>query len=123
MKKEHIDFFVGKEISKVFIQEDELHIQFDKKTLVISDDGQSCCEHRYMTTDDNLTEFFGAIFKGIEEKPTYSISDDEFEDHDLMFIEIKTSKGDFILKSHNDHNGYYGGFDIITTIINEDDIV
>lgn len=123
MKKEHIDFFVGKEISKVFIQNDELHIRFDKKTLVISDYAQSCCENRYMTTDDNLTEFFGAIFKGIEEKPTSSISENEYEDHDLMFIEIKTSKGDFILKSHNEHNGYYAGFDIITTIINEDDII
>ena len=32
--------------------------------------------------------------------------------HEVQFLEVKTSKGSFTMSSHNEHNGYYGGFSI-----------
>lgn len=116
MNQEHVDFFVGKTIKEIYLADDCLNIVFQAGIrLLIKDREQGCCEARYMTTDDNLSEFSGAVFEGIAEKETSSEGDD-YDIHEIMFIEIKTSKGEFTLKSHNEHNGYYGGFDIITYV-------
>jgi hypothetical protein len=35
---------------------------------------------------------------------------DENNFHEVQFFEIQTDRGVFTLSSHNEHNGYYGGF-------------
>lgn len=77
--------------------------------LTLRDDGQSCCESRYMTCDDDLPYFIGAKFLSIDEKDGGEF-EHEYDTHEIRFIEIKTDKGSFQLVNHNEHNGYYGGF-------------
>lgn len=102
---------IGKVISAVELtQQDELHLKFEDGTgLKLWDDGQSCCESRYMRTDDNLGEYIGATLVGGEVKDAPDI-DTEYDTHEVQFLEIQTSKGPLTMASHNEHNGYYGGF-------------
>jgi hypothetical protein len=46
--------YVGKVITEISLTEDTLNISFsDGKKIRVWDDGQSCCESRYMRTDDD----------------------------------------------------------------------
>lgn len=106
---------LNKKIDKVFLDEQHNVLVFefgDGARLKIYDDGQSCCETRYMRTDDTLIEFYGAILLGAEIKDAPNITD-QYGDHEVQFLEIKTDKGAFTMASHNEHNGYYGGFAIV----------
>jgi hypothetical protein len=105
---------VGKTISRAWLGDDDaLHLKFyDGSGIRFVDDGQSCCESRYMRTDDDLTEFSGAVFQGAEIKEAAPIHDG-YGEHEVQFLEVKTSKGCFTMASHNEHNGYYGGFWIV----------
>lgn len=100
---------MGKVIQGFEHDDESLTIKFRKENLVVKDDGQSCCEHRYITIDDNLDDFIGAKFENIIEKELKEV-DDDGEYHEMMFVDIKTSKGNIQLVTHNEHNGYYGGF-------------
>lgn len=102
---------MGKTISSLKLgADDALHFVFtDGSKLKISDDGQSCCEHRYMRTDDDLSEFIGAKLLDAEIKEAPNVVN-EYEEHEVQFLEVKTDRGVFTMASHNEHNGYYGGF-------------
>lgn len=101
---------IGKPIAEIALVDDELVFQFSDGTkLTLYDGGQSCCEHRYMTTDDQLYNFIGAYLLGMKivsaaEVPSYG------DCHEIQFLNISTSEGLIQMKSHNEHNGYYGGF-------------
>lgn len=82
----------------------------DGSTLRFRDEGQSCCENRYMATDDNLLDYIGGQLLGAELRTAPNAGGDE--DHEVQFLAIETSKGQFVISSHNEHNGYYGGFAI-----------
>ena len=93
-------------------EDDALHFVMDDGTKMrLYDDGQSCCEHRYMRTDDKLADFVGAKLLGAEVKPAPSVPD-QYGEHEVAFLDVKTDKGVFQMASHNEHNGYYGGFAI-----------
>lgn len=103
---------VGKRIEKLSLKDDALEFIFsDGMGIAIFDDGQSCCENRYMTTDDDLSRFIGAELVSAE---TSSAPNIEYEDgdHEVQFLKVTTSFGVFTMESHNEHNGYYGGFSI-----------
>ena len=103
---------MGKTIASLRLDEDEGLLKFvfgDDSNLTIYDAGQSCCESRYMRTDDNLADFVGAKFLGTEIKDAPDMEDD-YGVHEVQFLEVKTDKGVFTMASHNEHNGYYGGF-------------
>lgn len=90
--------------------DDALHFTFeDGSKIKMFDGGQSCCESRYMRTDDNLSDYIGAQLLGAEIKEAPDIQD-EYGEHEVQFLEVKTSKGSFTMASHNEHNGYYSGF-------------
>ena len=111
---------LGKTISDLRFSENDndsaLSITFaDGSKLTLFDDGHSCCETRYMRTDDNLAEYIGGRLLGAEVKDVPELigfwkDEDEYGDHDIQFLEITTSKGSFVMSNHNEHNGYYGGF-------------
>jgi len=104
---------IGKEISTLSYDDKALHISFiDGTKIKLSDEGQSCCEHRYMRTDDDLTSFVGGILIKAEINDAPSIDDEWGEEHEVQFLIITTSKGSFTMANHNEHNGYYGGFSI-----------
>lgn len=120
--KEDPSKYTGKTISSISLQDvgeiysddlptyQSLKIIFtDGTTIVISDQGQSCCETRYMRTDDDLQSIVGGTIIKIEGKEGPSI-EAEYEEHEICFVEIQTDKGFITLANHNEHNGYYGGF-------------
>jgi hypothetical protein len=101
---------LNKTIENVELDGDDLVISLtDNTKLIIWDGGQSCCEHRYMTTDDDLSYFSGATLLDMELK-TVEYKDMGYGDHEIQFLDIKTSEGVFTMVNHNEHNGYYGGF-------------
>ena len=108
---------VGKTIASIVIDpEDDGDLVFvldDGRTLRIFDDGQSCCERRYMSCDDDLGAFTGATLDGAEVRPGQEGDEDEYDDvHETGFLVVRTSFGEFTVVTHNQHNGYYGGFSI-----------
>lgn len=90
-------------------EEDLLFIFSDSTAMKVWDGGQSCCEHRYMHTDDKLADFVGATLMSIEVRDAPNV-EDEYGDHEVQFLVVTTSKGAFTIETHNEHNGYYGGF-------------
>ena len=106
---------MGKKIKSIRIDKDYngdggLEMLFDDGTGIwIFDDARSCCEDRYLHTDDNVSDFAGAIFIEAELREGGEKGDD-WETHEWEFVIIKTSIGEFTLETHNEHNGYYGGF-------------
>jgi hypothetical protein len=102
---------LGLPIEHVRMEEDRLEITFSEGNLTIWDNDQQCCETRYMTTDDDLPSFVGAKLLGYEAVEVVC-EDTEYERHEQMFVKVETTKGTITLVTHNEHNGYYGGFDV-----------
>ncbi len=106
---------IGKIVTALRLGENDnsLHFTFSDGTGIrLVDDGQSCCERRYMRTDDDLSGYIGGklLSAEIREGPE---SESEYGDlHEMQFLVVKTSKGQFVISNHNEHNGYYGGFSI-----------
>jgi hypothetical protein len=103
---------IGKTIDYARIHEEKrLELQFfDGTTLLVWDGGQSCCETRYMRTDDDLPWLQGSELLGLEVRDA-PVSEGEYGDtHEIQFLIVKTTKGDVTIANHNEHNGYYGGF-------------
>lgn len=101
---------LNKTISELRMESDELIIRFsDGSGIKIWDDGQSCCENRYMMTSDNLLSFVGSAILGLELLDAPDVSE-EYIEHEVQFLHIKTTVGVFVMETHNEHNGYYGGF-------------
>lgn len=104
---------VGKKITSLKLEDDKLVFGFEDGTgLLAFDDGQSCCESRYPTTDDDLSSYVGSTLMSIDVKPGPEQSG-EYDVHETEFLEVTTSSGHFQIVNHNEHNGYYGGFHVI----------
>lgn len=106
--------FFGRKILKAEFVDDKLSLYFENgKAIKIYDDGQSCCEDRYMRTDDDVQWLVGKVLKdmNIKEAPSQKTEGD-YGDHEVQFFEIETNEGCITFSSHNEHNGYYGGFAI-----------
>jgi hypothetical protein len=103
---------MGKTISGLTLEEEGRFITIDfhdGTNLRVADEGQSCCESRYMRTDDDMQHFVGAKLTGLEIKEAPN-EPDEYGDHEVQFLEVQTDRGVFTMASHNEHNGYYSGF-------------
>lgn len=106
--------YVGREIVGAAIVNDRLAIDFaDGSKIDVWDNGQSCCEHRYMTTDDDVATLVGGRLLHIASKDGPDM--DGSEEHETCFVEIATDKGFITVTNHNEHNGYYGGFGLTIT--------
>jgi hypothetical protein len=111
-EKEKMHRYVGKTIKsiEVTIGSTYLTLCFNDGTGLGIYDAPNCCESRYMVIDDDLTEYEGATFLGVLEKPSSEMLDVSGDVHEVMFVEVVTSKGPLTIVNHNEHNGYYGGF-------------
>lgn len=100
----------GMEIRMARLEDDalELGFSFGLKVLIF-DDGQCCCENRYMTCDDDLDQFIGSVVQSIEIADGPEV-DCEYDYHDTAFLRVNTDRGSIVACTHNEHNGYYGGF-------------
>lgn len=104
------DNYYGKTIKKADFKNDALSILFvDGVKIYISDNGQSCCETRYMRTDDDVEFLNGKELIKIEVKLCDNLPD-QYGEHECVFLEIMVSDGPVTFSFHNEHNGYYGGF-------------
>jgi hypothetical protein len=104
---------IGKRILGLTLKDDELHFSMEGGLkFKLRDDGQSCCETRYMTTGDNPADFVGSILSGMEILDAPNIADED-GDHEVQFLHVRTSIGTITMETHNEHNGYYGGFYIV----------
>jgi hypothetical protein len=117
----------AKVIETVAEDDQGMAIRFtDGSRLCIWDGGQSCCESRYMTCDDDLSGHEGGALLSVDldaagppPKAAADTTPDPDEDdwgddncHETMFVKVQTTKGSFTLCTHNEHNGYYGGFSL-----------
>lgn len=104
---------VGMTIATINVDESEVAVCFDDGSkLTIWDDGQSCCESRWLTCDDDVAAFEGAQFVGAHTSSVgeWDGDESEFDCHDVEFLVVETSLGSFTVATHVDSNGYYGGF-------------
>jgi hypothetical protein len=83
----------------------------NRRVLAVSNEASYCCEHRYMSCDD-LSHFSGAVLTSIETREVMQDDEDGYGNHDLAFLIVTRSLGTFTCCSHNEHNGYYGGFEL-----------
>ena len=103
----------GKEIASAELAENSLSLKFsDGSGIRFWDNGQSCCESRYMVCDDNLLEFTGQKFIDAELKDGANIQGEYGDEHEVQFLRINTTGGAIVCSNHNEHNGYYGGFSL-----------
>lgn len=105
----------GRKIISAEMKDERLSLAFDDGTkIALWDDGQSCCESRYMSTDDDIQSLVGNTLMRIEAKQGPEI-EKEYEVHEQVFVEVGTDKGFITIVNHNEHNGYYGGFGLTIT--------
>ena len=107
--------YYGRIITKAEQVKDKLRLVFDDGVAIsISDRGQSCCEYRYMRTDDDLASLVGHKLVAIEtndaKTDSFEPPPDKYDTHEAVFLDIKTDGGMITFSFHNEHNGYYGGF-------------
>lgn len=109
--------YYGKKIKTAVFANDSMTLEFeDGVKIAITDQGQSCCEYRYMTCDNDLSTLVGKTLTKIEVK--YSWIGGEYSDHEVAFLEIQTNDNVVTFATHNEHNGYYGGFGLNISEIN-----
>lgn len=102
---------LNKVITDLKITDKELLFTFaDGYKMRLSDEGQSCCEHRYMHTDDDLDYYIGSTLLDVETKPGPEESLEYGDVKESEFLIITISLGQFTIVNYNEHNGYYGGF-------------
>lgn len=110
------DEYYGQTVMSAEIADDKLTLGLSPsgKLIEIWDNGQSCCESRYMRTDDDVKSLIGRKLTSIEAKEAPNEPDD-YGDHEVVFIEVQTDGGFITVSNHNKHNGYYGGFGLTIT--------
>ena len=107
--------FYGRKIASAEITDERLTLGFDDgKKIQVWDNGQSCCEARYMTTDDDVQSLVGGELRRIEAKDGPE-EEGDYDVHEQVFVEVGTDQGFITIANHNEHNGYYGGFGLTIT--------
>jgi hypothetical protein len=84
--------------------------------IFIEDSGQSCCESRYLHSSDDLSALVGEALVSIKVSEV-ECRDDRGDDHEVVFLKVTTDKDSITVETHNEHNGYYGGFTIRATVV------
>lgn len=101
---------IGETIKSVELKDDQIVIELENgSTLRLWDDGQSCCESRFITTDADLPSYKGDKIVDFETRELPSVEKD-YDYHEQQTLLIKTDKGQIDFVTHVQHNGYYGGF-------------
>ena len=107
--------WIGKEIAHCQLVDgggDDTEVVFsfaDGTAMALMDEPQ-CCERRYMTTDDDLSMHNGFPLLSVELREAPDLVDDLGEKHEVSFLLITSGRGTTTVETHNEHNGYYGGF-------------
>lgn len=106
--------YYGKKIVSAKMENEQIRLELDDGvSICIWDNGQACCESRYMTTDDDVQSPVGHKLIRIEAKDGPNLEGSE--EHESCFVEIGTDDGFVTIVNHVEHNGYYGGFGLTIT--------
>lgn len=107
-----------REIEYINIDDKYINIMFSDGRLWTLSTESDCCAHHYLTTDDDCqyVTTSGAVLVGIELMELDTVSEEYGGEHETMFVKIQTSKGVVTVVAHNEHNGYYGGFRVISSL-------
>ena len=119
-----LESVIGKVFREVRVDPDENRLVFafvGGPDIYLFDDDQSCCETRWIHTDDDLLYFTGCKFLGLEVKEGPS-EDTKYEFRDSQFLIIKTTLGEFTVVNYNQHNGHYAGFKIVARELDAEDV-
>jgi hypothetical protein len=106
--------YYGRRILSAALNTEALLLRLDDGVEVkIFDNARYCCEYRHMTCDDGLEHIVGSVLTAIEVKDGPHEEDpEEYVTHDICFVEVRTEAGFITIANHNEHNGYYGGFEL-----------
>lgn len=105
--------YYGRKIVAATLENDQIFLTFgDGVTIRIWDAGQSCCESRYMRTDDNPSDLAGKTLTEISVKQAPDVEGGYGDVHEVAFLEIQADGETVTFSTHNEHNGYYGGFEL-----------
>lgn len=108
--KNSTDFY-GRTVVEARLENNRFILDFaDGTKMILEDQGQSCCESRYITCDDDLSKLKGGKLKRVEVMTQRCLPDIEYGEHEISFVEVATDECFVTLCTHNEHNGYYGGF-------------
>jgi hypothetical protein len=116
-----VDDLLGQVIaSAVFDREGNEHLLRltleDGRVYELGDFGQSCCEYRYITTDDDAADLEGGRIFDISSRDMGEVSGASGDDvHEQVGLRVTTDIAAMLLVTHNEHNGYYrnaGGFSL-----------
>jgi len=123
-----LDRVVGAKLLSLGLRDNQLLLTFyNGQVLTVCDARQSCCENRFLHTDDDLEYYSGATFLGMEHRKVRSQEEEVLrilggaqnagggDVIEIEFLIVRTSKGEFTVETHNEHNGFYGGFDVVGT--------
>lgn len=117
------DEYVGKVVEHAYIDEDKLYIDFEDGTRIrIYDDGQSCCESRYMHSDDNPEVLIGGTWVSAQIQDGPVEEGDYGDTREQQFLVVKSTAGTITVVNYNSHNGYYGGFGLTIEDYNDDSV-
>ena len=107
-----MSYIIEDEIIKhVEIKENKLILHFESgRKRLIYDDIKPYDGVRYLSTDDDLSTIVGGKIISINTRE--GSIDDYFDQHELLFVEIITTKGFLTIVNHNEHDGHYGGFNL-----------
>ena len=106
--------YYGRRIIAAEINDECLIIVFeDGVKIKLWDDGQSCCEHRFITCDDDVSCLIGGRLLKIDVKKGGSEILSEYgHEREWCFVDVITTEGMITMTTHNKHNGSYSGFDL-----------
>ncbi len=110
--------FYGMRIEKASFDGGSILLDMGNDIVIeIYDDRQSCCEKRYLNVhSDELQTLGGDTLRSIGVKWTTQ-KDDAGDYHEVAFCEIRTEDNTVSFSTHNEHNGYYGGFDLRVEVL------
>lgn len=104
---------IGKKIAECRVDDDAVHLVFeDGSKLCIFDNGQSCCESRWMSTDDDPKDLVGSRLVRVEVADAELPGPESADVYEAQFLRIIGDQWTLTCVTHVDHNGYYGGFSI-----------
>lgn len=108
--------YYGQKIVSAALKDDRLCLALSNgKKIQLWDNAHSCCENRYITCDDDLSKIVGGVLSRIEVKEGKDEEGEYGDSHETLFVEVGTDQCFITICTHNEHNGYYGGFGLTIT--------
>lgn len=84
--------------------------------------GQSCCEHRYLETSDDLSALVGEQLVSVVCEYHDNGSEWGEDQTEAASIHIRSDRDSVVVGCYNSNNGYYGGLSPVVDVIDSNGI-